>query len=266
MKRFLSVILILLLAAVYPLFSFVFSQFSVSAKKADLEPGLAALERFSSVSVEKVQEKLDAKELARLQELAAQKRDLRISQILQLINAGKLSYPKALKDLYIAGDSLMEGLADYRILNSSHVIAQVSASLYHLEGNLGKIISLRPPILLLHYGLNMLENDDAHLNTFIRKYTGLIKQLQEALPNTRIVVSLMFPVDRQKATESIYGRIGAYNKRMKQMAQELGVEALDSAPAFGSSTAYYGRDGIHLSSSFYREIWLKYLIRELEIY
>lgn len=265
MKRFFCVVLILLLAAVYPLFSFLFLQFSASAQKADTEPGLAALQRFSAVSVEKVQKKLDARELARLQALAAQKRELRVSQILQLIDAGKMTYSKALKDLYIAGDSLMEGLAEYRILNSSHVIAQVSASLYHLEENFGKITGLRPPILLLHYGLNMLENDDAHLHTFIRMYTSLIQRLKQALPNTRIVVSLLFPVDRSKATESIYGRVNVYNREMKQMAKDLGVEVLDSAPAFGGSTAYYGRDGIHLSSSFYRNVWLKYVIRELEI-
>ena len=80
---------------------------------------------------------------------------------------------------------------------------------------------------------------------------------------------LLFPVDRSVAKAPRFGAIKNYNKRLREMCETLGIEALDSAPAFqenGSfTTRYYGADGIHLSASFYRNVWLKHVIRTLEI-
>ncbi len=268
MKRFLCVLLVLLLTAAVPLVGF-FALQHPKAAAVDTSRGLASLERFETVDVGKVEAKIQAAELKRLEELERRNRKLRMDEILRLIDAGKLSYRKALKGLYIAGDSLMEGLEVYDILNSNHIFAQVSASLAHLEENFDKIVSIHPPILLLHYGLNMIAADDAHAQAFIRKYTSIIKRLQKALPDTRIVVSCLFPVDRSVATAKRFGAIGKYNKLLRQMCADLGIEALDSKPAFMENgkltTRYYGADGIHLSASFYRNVWLRYVLQTLEI-
>ena len=268
MKRFLCIMLVLLLTAAVPLVGF-FALQRPRAAAVDMSRGLASLERFENVDVGKVELKIQAAELKRLQALEQKNRRLRLEEILRLLDAGKLSYRKAMKDVYIAGDSLMEGLELYDILNSNHIFAQVSASLSHLEENFNKIVSIRPPVLILHYGLNMIAADDAHAQSFIRKYTSLIKVLQKALPDTRIVVSLLFPVDRKVASAKRFGAIGKYNKLLRQMCADLGIEALDSKPAFYENgtftTRYYGKDGIHLSASFYRNVWLRPVIRTLEI-
>ena len=269
MKRFLCVLLVLLLAAAVPLVGFFALQTESTAAAADTSAGLTALSRFDAVDVGRVEEKLQAIELKRLEELERQNRKLKVDEIIRLIDAGKLSYRKALKDVYIAGDSLMEGLRVYDILNGNHIFAQVSASLAHLEENFDKIVSIRPPVLILHYGLNMIAADDAHAKAFIRKYTADIKKLQQALPSTRIVVSLLFPVDRSVASAPRFGAIGKYNKLLRQMCADLGVDVLDSKPAFLKDgklvTRWFGADGIHLSASFYRSVWLKHVIRTLEI-
>lgn len=268
MKRFFCVVFVLLLTAAVPLVGF-FALKTPKADAADTAKGLAALARFDSVDVAKVDSKLKAIEQKRLEALEKENRRLRLDEMMKLIDAGKLSYRKVLKNVYIAGDSLMEGLEAYDILNSNHIFAQVSASLSHLEENFDKIVSIRPPVLILHYGLNMIAEDEAHLNTFIQKYTSIIERLQKKLPDTRIVISLLFPVDRSVAKAPRFGAIKNYNKRLREMCETLGIEALDSAPAFqenGSfTTRYYGADGIHLSASFYRNVWLKHVIRSLEI-
>ena len=268
MKRFLCVMLVLLLTAAVPLVGF-FALQRPKAAAADTSRGLAALERFESVDVGKVEAKIRAIELKRLEEMERRNRRLRLEEILRLIDSGKLTYRKAMKSVYIAGDSLMEGLEVYDILNSNHIFAQVSASLSHLEEHFDKIVSIHPPVLILHYGLNMIAADDAHADAFIRKYTSDIKKLQKALPDTRIVVSLLFPVDREVATAKRFGAISKYNKKLQKMCADLGIEALDSKPAFYEkgkfTTRYYGADGIHLSASFYRNVWLKHVIRTLEI-
>ncbi len=268
MKRFFCVMLALLLTAAVPLVGF-FALQRPKAAAVDTARGLASLEQFETVDVGKVEAKIRAAELKRLEEMERKNRRLRLDEILRLLDAGKLTYRKAMKNVYIAGDSLMEGLEVYDILNSNHIFAQVSASLSHLEENFNKIVSIRPPVLILHYGLNMIAADDAHAQSFIRKYTSLIKALQKALPDTRIVVSLLFPVDRKVASAKRFGAISKYNKLLKKMCAELKIEALDSKAAFYEdgkfTTRYYGADGIHLSASFYRNVWLRHVVRTLEI-
>ena len=265
MKKFLIAIVFLCVLSLLPLTALIVSRSYRAPKGVDPEEGVSLLQDLDDVDLDEIQKKLDVIEQQRLEALARAKRELKTQEIISLIQAGELSYRKALSDLYIAGDSLMAGLEVYNILNANHIFAEVSASLHHLEANLSKIIAKRPPILLLHYGLNMISTSDAQLNTFITNYTSLIRQLQQKLPNTRIVVSLLFPVDRSKAVSAEFGRIDAYNSALKEMCQTLGIEALDSAPAFGGRTDFYGADGIHLSASFYRNNWLVHLIRELEI-
>lgn len=265
MKRFFIVIAALCVLSLLPLTGFVVARSYRAPKGVDTEEGVSMLRDLEDVPLDEIQKKLDVIEQQRLEALARAKRELKTQEIISLIQAGQLSYRKALSDLYIAGDSLMAGLEVYNILNANHIFAEVSASLHHLETNLSKIVAKRPPILLLHYGLNMISTSDAQLNTFIRNYTGLINQLKKQLPNTRIVVSLLFPVDRSKAVSAEFGRVDAYNSALKEMCGTLGVEYLDSAPAFGGRTDFYGADGIHVSASFYRNYWLVNLIRELEI-
>ena len=261
MKKFLIAVVFLCVLSLLPLTGFVAARSYRMPRGLDPEEGVSMLQDLEDVPLDEIQKKLDVIEQQRLEALARAKRELKTQEIISLIQAGQLSYRKALSDLYIAGDSLEV----YNILNANHIFAEVSASLHHLESNLSKIVAKHPPILLLHYGLNMISTSDAQLNTFIRNYTSLIRQLQDKLPKTRIVVSLLFPVDRSKAVSPEFGRIDDYNSALKEMCTTLGVEWLDSAPAFGGSTAFYGADGIHLSASFYRNNWLVHLIRELEI-
>ena len=265
MKRFFIVILCLAALSLIPLTGFIVAHSYRAPKNIDLDAGQALLQTYDDLDTDKVQQQVAEAEQKRLEELAKANRALKTQEIINLIQAGKLTYRKALSDLYIAGDSLMAGLDVYGILNSSHIFAEVSASLSHLETNLPAIAAKHPPILLLHYGLNMIDTSDAQLNSFIRRYTALLEQIKTQMPNTRVVVSLLFPVDRTKATQAQFGRIDDFNNALSEMCQTVGVEALDSSSVFVGHNEFYGADGIHLSASFYRNYWLIYLIRELEI-
>ena len=66
-----------------------------------------------------------------------------INNVLKKLNEGKTTYRKIFKDVYIVGDSLMNGLECYNILNSNRLITQVSASLYHLSGNVKNGLIMR---------------------------------------------------------------------------------------------------------------------------
>ena len=266
MKRFLFVIAALAILFLIPLFSSFSLRPHGRQEKPDLQKGLSVIEKFDKVNLDTVQQKIDVIEKERLAELERENRYKQAEETFLLLDEGKVSYRKLFSKVYIAGDSLMEGLEAYDILNSKHIIAQVSASLHHLEENFSNIVAIRPPILILHYGLNMIATDDAHADAFIRQYKGLIEKLKAALPDSRIVVSLIFPVDTSVATAPRFKGIGKYNSKLIAMCDEEGIEYLDSAPVFAGKSEYYGSDGIHLSASFYSKHWLKYVISEMGIY
>ena len=111
----------------------------------------------------------------------------------------------------------------------------------------------------------MIGDQQYHVDSFISQYTKIISKLQKKLPDTRIVVSLLFPVDTSVATANRFKFVSRYNKRLVEMSKELGVEYLDSSSVFKGHD-FYGADGIHLSYSFYYNYWLKFIMREMEIY
>ncbi len=189
----------------------------------------------------------------------------RVAEILYKLEKGKTTYKKVLKDVYFMGDSLINGLESYGILNEKRIYSKVSASLYHLEDNYKKVIKKEPKVIILHYGLNALGYTDQALDGYIKMYSKCIKKIKKKLPETRVIVSSIFPVDRKVAKNKLFGRIKVYNKAMKKMCKELGVDYLNNNPLFKEIDYCYGRDGIHLPEFFYRDYWLKYVIEEMEI-
>ncbi len=199
-------------------------------------------------------------------ELAEYKESDRINAILESVDKDELSYRSIFKNTFIAGDSLMNSLELYNILNTNNLCTQVSASLYHLSDNLPAIISARPDILILHYGLNLIDGSAHQPESFISFYTGLLSQLKDALPDTRIIVSSIFCVDTDKATAKRFQRIEEYNKALRDMCKKNGVEFLDNTPLFKDAVGYYAYDGIHLKKEFYEKVWLRYIVKEKGVF
>lgn len=189
----------------------------------------------------------------------------RIEDILDSIDKGELTYRNIFKNVCIAGDSLMNGLEAYDILNSNNLITQVSASLYHLSDNLSAIINMRPKILILHYGLNLIDNSPTQPARFISFYEKLINELKQALPECRIIVSSIFPVDTDKAAAKRFRRIGEYNNALEEMCKKTKVEYLDNSFVSAEYGDCYAYDGIHLNRHFYENGWLRHIVKEKEI-
>ncbi|MBQ5968968.1 MAG: SGNH/GDSL hydrolase family protein [Clostridia bacterium] len=279
MQRFITVMLALALVALIPFTGFLVlshrektaapSSATLEAAREEhrdekgthtLGDGEKALKKLATASVDDVQAVLKAREEQKKNELKEQERNDAVEETIRRIQNGELSYRKVLSDLYVVGDSLMDGLRVYDILDSNHLVTKVSARLNHLEENFDKIVAMRPPILLMHYGLNY---GTGEAQSFANRYGNLIDRLKEALPNTRLIVSLVFPVASSK--QAGMGYIKDNNKALKQMCAEKNVEYLDSAPVFKGHDEYYGKDGEHLQKFVYSDVWLPHVIRVLEI-
>ena len=239
---------------------------NVYTASGNTEKGIEYLDKLSLQSVEEALKEIKKVEEEYNSKIQTEEIKRKVKESLKLIKKGKKTYKKVFRDVVFAGDSLMAGLEAYDILNKKKIVAQVSASLYHLDENLNKIIKKNPKVLILHYGINMLATEEVYLNNYISMYTRLIKKLKKELPDTRIIVSLIFPVDRTVAKAKRFGRIPKYNKALIKMSRELKVEYLDSSSVLKAHKECYGSDGIHQAKAFYDKYWLKFIMEEKGIY
>lgn len=263
MKKIIITLVLIAALSAYPFFNMIgLANSSVSVVDADLSKGNSVIEKLSNYDVKTAQKNVKTAESKRNDPAGRKKK---VKEILSNLDKGKTTYRKVFKNVYIVGDSLMNGLEAYNILNSNHLITQVSASLYHLDENVDKIIKLNPPVLILHYGINMIATEKKYLNSYISLYTSLIKELKSALPDTRIIISGLFPVDREVAKAKRFAKVGEYNNSLKEMCKKLKVEFMDSSSVLKEHPECYGGDGIHLSKAFYEKYWLRFIIKEMEI-
>lgn len=217
------------------------------------EPEKGIFDSFSSFDASEVENKIRKAENERLQKQG-------VEEVINELEEGTVDVRKIFADTCFVGDSLMNGLEIYDILNSDMLMTQVSAGLDHLEGCIGSIISINPENLILHYGLNMLSEFDYGKDDFIDYYSELINEIKKALPSTRIIISSIFSVDTESATDEIFKKIPEYNKALESMCNKINVEFLDSTQLLSECGDYYADDGIHLSPGFYSQQWLPFIV------
>ena len=263
LKKLILIAILIVVLSVYPIFNIMgLSKSAVKPEDKDFSKGNAVMDILSGYDVKQAQKNVQRAENIRNDKYGNY---LQVESILKGLEQGTTTYRRVFKNVCIVGDSLMDGLEAYNILNSNNLITQVSASLYHLSGNVRKIIKLNPPVLILHYGVNMIATEKRHLDNFINMYSDIIGQLSRALPDTRIIVSGIFPVDREIAKAKRFGMIDKYNSSLRAMCEKLDVEYMDSSSVLKAHPECYGRDGIHLSKAFYEKYWLRFIIREMGI-
>lgn len=260
MKKTLSLILVLLLISVYPLYNLACIITKAESEYPETADGMAILGSYSSYDVKSVEKKIASLKQKNTVRYGASEKEIKAA--LKKLDSGKTTYRKLFRNTYIMGDSLMNGLEIYNILNPDRLITQVSASFTHFDENYGKIVSVNPKVLILHYGINMIGTNDNHRKSFISNYTKRVKKLKKDLPDTRIIVSGLFPVDRKIAKAERFSNIGSYNKALKGMCKDLKVEFMDSSSVLKAHPECYGVDGIHLNKTFYSKYWLRFIVKE----
>lgn len=212
-----------------------------------------------NTDAKEIEDEIREAERQRLEEFGGSTADQIADTLLKLEN-GEISLRQIFSDTFIAGDSLMNGLEIYGILNTDKLATQVSASLSHLEGSISAIVSANPENIILHYGINMISAQQSQLDNFIENYSELIIEIKDSLPDARIIISGLFPVDTTVETREQFKKVADYNKALSDMCKTLEIEFLDSTKAFEGNEDYYAYDGIHVSSGFYSKVWLPYII------
>lgn len=158
------------------------------------------------------------------------------------------------------GDSISNGLSYYKHLHPGNVFAKLGQNIKKSIQKIPEIKKKNPANIFIMLGMN----DSVYtkdVQKFKKSYAELIEKLQADLPNARIYIESVLPVDpnNKKATDRISNdKINTFNDALKEIATEKKLSYIDLRPYVKSHPNFYEPDGIHLNRNFYK-YWLKFI-------
>ncbi|MCB7302695.1 GDSL-type esterase/lipase family protein [Bariatricus massiliensis] len=152
----------------------------------------------------------------------------------------------------IIGDSITTGFVDYEILNASSVVAEVGVELTELDGLLDTAAGLNPATVFLALGLNDITATEGDTALFKEQYRAVIAGLRERLPDAKICINSILPVQQKAIDERPeYAGISGYNDTLKALCEEEELLYIDNTDLVKEE--YYEPDGEHMKADFYPE-------------
>lgn len=157
----------------------------------------------------------------------------------------------------VMGDSITEGFLDYDVLNASSVVSKVGVELDELEEEVDRVAELNPQVIFLSYGMNDIIATQGDTDTFIKQYEALLDALGEKVPDAKIFVNSIFPVQEQEIErEPVFAKLGDYNQALAEMCDDRQIAFIDNTELI--SADYYEQDGVHFKPEFY-PIWASHM-------
>lgn len=173
------------------------------------------------------------------------------------------------------GDSITDGIKQYKLLDKANVIATNSMSIgtaakskVKVDGESVSLLSAaanyKPSKIYILLG----SNDVSWMTktTFVKDYTALLDTLKKSCPGAAIYVQSVFPVSSSLVSKKhsySNDKIAEINTSLKQMCQTEGAKYEDVASVLkasdGSLKSELSSDGLNIRRKGYI-IWLNYLI------
>ena len=151
------------------------------------------------------------------------------------------------------GDSITEGFTEYDVLNASSVVSKIGVELDELDEQIEQVVKLNPQVIFLAYGMNDIIATQGDTEEFIEQYSVLLDKLEEELPDTKIFVNSIFPVQEQEIEkEPAFKNLEEYNQDLSKLCDEQQIAYIDNTQLVSSQ--YYEEDGVHFKPEFY-PIW-----------
>lgn len=188
------------------------------------------------------------------------------------------SFEDYISDTVFIGDSRTVGLSLYRYIKPENVYAkngqnhQGARTEHFVDLGTGRLLTVaeavavtKPKRIIVSYGINGVAFFGRE--AFIEQYSYLIDDLQNASPDSLIIIQSILPVSDyyQKYVDTRVNNdtIDSYNLLLKQLAEEKNCTFLDTSSLFKNSSnclavEYDIGDGIHLSRYAY-EVFLQHL-------
>lgn len=222
---------------------------SLTKGKVDTSKGLKYIkqaEKADATKIEAKMQKLEDKD-------AADKKNAADAKAVTDQNTNR-NYKAIFANSVIMGDSISEAFSQFDILNASSVVAKIGVELSELDEEVVKVKKLNPQIIFLAYGVNDIIATRDNTDEFAKEYGALLDKLHEKLPDTKIFVNSIFPV-QQKAMdkEPPLKKIPDYNKALRALCDKKQIAFIDNTDLV--SDKYYEQDGMHFKVDFY-PYWL----------
>lgn len=221
--------------------------------RPDITQGVAKLEEFNKVKVSDVEKEVTALE----EEEAA-----------QLEAKSKRPNSEKFQNALILGDFTAQGVYEQEVLGESFVLAKESSCVHDLEGtgveeNLEEAAAKNPEVLFVLLGVNDAALENGSADIFEEDYAAFLQQVREKLPDTRIYVNSILPV-QQKAVDEAEGLadIPAYNERLQAVCKEAKAVFVDNSDLVKEDC--YKDDGKRMRQRYYTA-WIKRAVEVAEL-
>lgn len=168
-----------------------------------------------------------------------------------------------MKTAVILGDSRTQGLEGYEIVDASKVLAKIGGQLTGADPYVEEAIKLNPEVVFLSYGLNDIGGTNGDADLFKERYEKVIDDLQEGLPNSRIFVNTILPVQDSAVSKTpVLSHLGEFNDAIRELCEEKNIGCIEIGDLVEDDM--YEQDGEHLKAEFY-PLWVDRMAEVAEI-
>lgn len=173
------------------------------------------------------------------------------------------AHPAGPTDVVMLGDSLTERgawsewMANRRVANRGVAGERTE----QVAERIGDVAALSPREVFVLAGTNDLAQGRS-VDHIVGSYESLLRELRDALPEARIVVTSVPPTRDEPRARPWGAHVNALNSRLRALAEERGLEYLDLHATLTDSSGELCKactlDGVHLTGEGYRR-WMRAL-------
>lgn len=208
--------------------------------RPDITKGVAKLEAMEKTSVKEAEKKIEA---------------LEAEEARAIEERNKRPINEKFENTIIFGDFLAQGVYEQELLGESFVLARESACVHDMDGtgvteNLQAAAARKPEVLFLQIGSNDVALEEGSADIFEEDYRNFLEKVKEALPDTKIYVNSILPVQQKAIAETeTLADIPEFNKRLDSVCKEAGVVFLDNSDLVTEDC--YKDDGKRMRRKYY---------------
>lgn len=228
-------------------------------KNVDIQEGYDKLTKLDGISVQKAQQKLVEMQEKMQNYVKPDSQCLKWKTNPVALSVLKKKYENSV----FIGDSFIEGMSDYEILYSDEIVYKRGCCIWQADELIEQAIALQPRNVFFMFGINDMEYYGNNVEKYIQDYVTQIHKIKEALPNTRICICGLIPVQQFAINRKpLLGNSALFNEALEKMCKEQEIIFADSTAIIEGRDDLYEEDGQHPAYAYYA-LWLTFLGEKL---
>lgn len=160
---------------------------------------------------------------------------------------------------FILGDFIAQGAYEQGVLDESFVLATNVSCVHDPDGTdvttyIEEAVQAKPKVLFVELGINDTIVDGGNVRGFESDFRELISKLKKQLPDTRLFVNSILPVQQKAIDENPgYAKAEEYNQCLKTICKEEKLVFIDCTDLVKDEL--YKGDGKHMTKDYFT-LWI----------